>query len=285
MNTIFFVDLYSLLLQSNIIAVLQECTYIILVNESDQFYQFLVKQKYRNRFIIISHRDKEVFNVALRRFKNSISYVQSKMNKFLRSYKFFARYYIDNIIIFSYNLKEYLIQLITIFDLFAKLHVFLKLKKFYIEYSSMTFLNQRVDELDLFTFEKKLIVIRELRFLRSLENLKIYLEIFNWFRIKIIYYAQIAQLLQISKSSFWKSRRLMIIESKHSTIETSSYCQRRAKKKVFRCFKKFLSRSHICIIIIIMKEFILTSTIRKSTISRFISIISKKISTIASSIS
>ena len=137
-------------------------------------------------------------------FKNSVSYVQSKMNKFLRSYKFFARCYIDNIVIFSYSLEKHLTHLIIIFDLFVKLHVFLKLKKFYIEYSSMTLLSQRVDELDLFTFEEKLVVIRELRFLRSLKNLKIYLEMFNWLRIKIFYYAQIAQSLQDLKIELLK---------------------------------------------------------------------------------
>ena len=204
LNAIFVANSYSLSLQSDIITILQECIHITLVDESDQFHQFLMKQKHRDRFIIISHREKEIFNVALMRFKNSVLYVQSKMNKFLCSYKFFARCYIDNIVIFSHSLKDHLTHLITIFDLFAKIHVFLKLNKFYIEYSLMTFLSQRVDELDLFTFEEKLVVIRELRFSRSLKNLKIYFEMSNWFRIKVLYYAQIAQSLQDLKIELLK---------------------------------------------------------------------------------
>ena len=246
LNAIFIANSYSLSLQSDIITILQECTHIILVDESDQFHQFLIKQKHRDRFIIISHREKEIFNVALMRFKNSILYVQSKMNKFLRSYKFFARCYIDDIVIFSHSLKDHLTHLITIFDLFTKLHVFLKFKKFYIEYSSMTLLSQRVDELDLFTFEEKLVVIRELRFSKSLKNLKIYLEMFNWLRIKILYYAQIAQSLQDLRTELLK---------KSSTIDDRvrvQYCRNiklsstTSEEESFHMFQKVLTKeSHL----------------------------------------
>ena len=68
------------------------------------------------------------------KFKNSILYVQRKMDEFLRLYRYFAKCYIDNIIIFFRFAKEYFQYLKTIFALFARLKIILKSKKSYLKY-------------------------------------------------------------------------------------------------------------------------------------------------------
>ena len=62
------------------------------------------------------------------------------MNDFFHSYHYFIKYYIDDIIIFSRNIKEYFKYLKTIFHLFAKFKIIFKFKKSYFRYSSITLL-------------------------------------------------------------------------------------------------------------------------------------------------
>ncbi len=99
------------------------------------------------------------------------------MNKILKSIRDFARVYVDDIIAFSRTLLEYLKHLYQIFALFRKRRISLNPKKFFLRYSSVTLLRQRVDSLDLFTFEEKLIIINLLQFSRSLRELETFLEL------------------------------------------------------------------------------------------------------------
>ena len=55
------------------------------------------------------------------------------MNEFLHLYRYFARCYINNIIIFSHIAKEHFQYLKTTFALFARFKVILKLKKIVFE--------------------------------------------------------------------------------------------------------------------------------------------------------
>ena len=55
------------------------------------------------------------------------------MNEFLRLYRYFARYYINNIIIFSYIAKKHFEYLKTIFTLFARFKIIFESKKIIFE--------------------------------------------------------------------------------------------------------------------------------------------------------
>ena len=57
------------------------------------------------------------------------------MNEFLPLYRYFAKCYINNIIIFSHFAKKHFQHLKTIFALFARFKITLKLKKSYLNYS------------------------------------------------------------------------------------------------------------------------------------------------------
>jgi len=149
LNAISVTDSYPLPLQENVITKLQECSHITVVDDSGQFHQFLVKQDHRDRFTIILHRGKKRSNVALMGFKDSVFYVQNKINKFLRFYREFCKCYIDNIVVFSRSFEEHLHHLNVVFELFSQVRIFLESKKSYIEYPSITLLRQRVDNLGL----------------------------------------------------------------------------------------------------------------------------------------
>ena len=57
-------DIYSLLLQSDIIMSILSCKYISMMNETDFFYQWQVTVKDHEKFTIVSHCDLETVSVA-----------------------------------------------------------------------------------------------------------------------------------------------------------------------------------------------------------------------------
>ena len=107
-NKITKFDFYFLSLQSDIISVITNFFYIFIMNENDNFYQFLVRYKNRYKFIIISHREQKQYNVAFMKYKESSSYVQKQTNKIFRPIREFVKVYINDIIVFSKTLSKHL---------------------------------------------------------------------------------------------------------------------------------------------------------------------------------
>lgn len=204
LNKITISDSHPLPLQDDIVTAVQGCMFISVVDCSGQFHLFLVRRDHRQRFTIVSHRGSEHFNVAAMGFKNSVPYVQRKMDGFLRPYRHFARCYIDDIVIFSRTAEEHFQHLRTIFALFARLKVTLEPKKSFLGYPSVTLLGQKVDGFGLTTTEERVAAIKEMRFPESLEALETYLGMANWLRRNVKYFAQIAEPLQRLKTELLK---------------------------------------------------------------------------------
>ena len=93
----------------------------------------------------------------------------------LRSFKNFAKIFVNDIIIFSRILQKHLSHLRQIFELFRSKRVSLSPIKSFINYPSVILLDQRVDKLDMFTSQKKIQAITSLRFLETLRDLEIFL--------------------------------------------------------------------------------------------------------------
>ncbi len=110
------------------------------------------------------------------------------MDAFLRPYRYFARYYIDNVVIFSKTAEEYFEYLRIIFDLFARLKITLEPKKLFLGYLSVTLLGQKVDRFGLTTTKKRVTAIRDIRFPEILDTLETYVSMLNWLRKNIGYY-------------------------------------------------------------------------------------------------
>lgn len=204
LNKITVSDNGPLPLQDDIVTAVQGCMFISVVDCSGQFHLFLVRRDHRQRFTIVSHRGSEHFNVAAMGFKNSVPYVQRKMDGFLRPYRHFARCYIDDIVIFSRTAEEHFDHLRTIFALFVRLKITLEPKKSFLGYPSVTLLGQKVDGFGLTTTEERVAAIKEMRFPETLEALETYLGMANWLRRNIGYFAQISEPLQRLKTELLK---------------------------------------------------------------------------------
>src|SRR5947207_2589726 len=98
--------------------------------------------KNHEKFTIINYYDFKIISIAFMSYQKSSSYVQYMMNMIFRSHKFFTHCYINDIVIFSKTLKNYLKHLNTVFNLFDELKITFKEIKTYLNYSSIILLNQ-----------------------------------------------------------------------------------------------------------------------------------------------
>jgi hypothetical protein len=196
-------DAYSMSLQSDILSKTQECSYIFVMNCITFFYQWRVVIFDRHKLIVVTHRDAKQWNVDVMKHRNTNAYVQREMNNILREYSW-VKTYIDDVIVFSKFLEKHLDHLSQLFALFQELNITLKAKKTYLEYLSISLLRQKIDSLDLITAENKLKAIVKLSFLKTLKDLKKYLEMIEWLRDYVVYYAQKAESLQKRKTNLLK---------------------------------------------------------------------------------
>ncbi len=86
----------------------------------------------------------------------------------LRPYRNYARYYVDDIVIFFKIFEQYIEYLDTIFELFDVLGIIFKDIKNYLDYLSIILLEQRVDGFGISCVKERIVVIRELEFPENL---------------------------------------------------------------------------------------------------------------------
>ena len=128
-------------------------------------------------------------------YKNLLLYIQRQIDIMLRLFKDFIKIYVDDIIIYSRILTEHIIYLIKIFDLFRDKRINFTFIKFYLKYSSMILLSQRIDLLNMFISIKKIVVIIAFRFLNSLKKIDYFLDFIEYLRLLIFKYVQRVNLL------------------------------------------------------------------------------------------
>jgi hypothetical protein len=118
----------------------------------------------------------ETMNIAIIKYKGSPPYVQRIIDTILRLYRQFICCYVDDIVIFFKIFEEYIEYLNTIFELFNRIKIIFKNLKIYFGYSSIIFLGQRIDELDIMYIENRIAVFKNFQFPQILKNLEKYLE-------------------------------------------------------------------------------------------------------------
>ena len=118
----------------------------------------------------------------------------------MRIYRVFARVYVNDIVIFNHILKKHISYLHIVFQLLDNYDINLSLKKFFLKYFIVSFLNQKIDAFDLTIAIDKLKIIVNLNFFYTLKNLKIYLKLIDWLRNFIFYYIQKIDVLQKCKT-------------------------------------------------------------------------------------
>ena len=153
----------------------------------------------RHKLIVINYHEQKSFNVAMINYKNSSIYVQKQIDWFFRVYRKFVKTYIDDIVIFSYSLKKHITHLRLIFDIFVKFNIFIKFIKTFIDYSFVQLLDQKINFFKLFINEKKLKTIVKFQFFRIFRQLKIYLNLIDWFKKYVFHYIDVSKVLQKKK--------------------------------------------------------------------------------------
>ena len=224
-NKISEFDAYFMSLQSNIIFSIQKCKFISIINCVVFFHQWRVTMKNRHKLIVMSHRDSEQWNVTMMSWRNSPAYVQREMNDIFRKYSY-VKIYIDDVVIFSNSFEKYLQYFNTIFALFETWNIILKITKTYFGYFSIFLLGQKMDSFELITTTDKLKAIIELIFSKILKNLETYLEMINYFRDYVFYYAQKSEFLQRRKTALLRDKSIKKIArkkfSKRTILDESS---------------------------------------------------------------
>ena len=132
-------------------------------------------------------------------YKNSSTYVQRQIDRLLREYRHFVRAYVNDIVVFSRTKIEHETHLRKVFSMLNKNNISIKLIKIFLSYSSVSLFDQKIDSLDLVTFEEKLKIIAKLRFSRIFRQFETYLDLTNWLRDYISHYVDISKLLQNRK--------------------------------------------------------------------------------------
>ena len=104
-------------------------------------------------------------------------YAQHMMNMIFYSHKFFVCCYINDVVIFSKTLENQFQHLNMIFNLFNRLEITLKRIKTHLDYSFIILLDQQVDNFDMISLKKQIVILQDLSFSETLKNFKIYLDL------------------------------------------------------------------------------------------------------------
>lgn len=84
LNDMVLPDSYPLPLQSEIIANVQGCTNLAVLDAASFFNQWILHQDYRFMFTIVTHRGQKTFQVPIMGYINSVAYVQREIDNILR---------------------------------------------------------------------------------------------------------------------------------------------------------------------------------------------------------
>ena len=150
--------------------------------------------------------------------------------------------YIDDIIVFFKTLEEHLVHLNNIFELLISLNIVLVSIKTFLKFLSITLLSQKVDLFSMTAAAEKIQAISWLTFLITLQDLKHYLSLTEWMQDYILYYAQIAKLLQTHKTDMLKDLAKSETKQKCAAQSTKLIKLTEKKRASFNCLQAILSK-------------------------------------------
>lgn len=201
LNEMVLFNSYALFLQSEIIANVQGCTNLAILNTASFFYQWRLYPDHCFMFIVIMHHGQKTFQVLIMGYINLVAYVQQKVDNILRNAYVRARAYMDDIICKAKSLLDLLKKLYILFNIFLEYNISIKPGKSFLNYPNIRLLGQKVNFLGLTTLEEKFKAINLLNYPKILSTLEYYLGLTGYLRNYIYYYAQLAALFQALKTS------------------------------------------------------------------------------------
>lgn len=140
LNKLVLSDSYPLLLQSEIITNVQNCTNLAILNIALFFYQWQIHPNYCFIFTVITYRSQETFQIPIIEYINLMIYVQRKIDNILRNACLWAQAYIDDIVCRTKSLSNLLEKLQALFKIFLKYNISISPTKSYLNYLNMALL-------------------------------------------------------------------------------------------------------------------------------------------------
>ena len=205
LNKISMFDAYLITQQSNVMSAVLDCSYISVMNCVSFFHQWLVRLTDRHKLTIINYREFEQWNVAIMSYRNSQAYVQRQIDRIFYKYKKFVKAYVDDVVVFFQSLKKHFRHFNQVFGFFVKMNIVFKSFKIYFGYSFVFLLDQKIDNFELFTIEKKLKIIFSISFSQSFKHLESYLKKTEYLKQYILYYAQ--------KTDSFQRRKILLLKN------------------------------------------------------------------------
>ena len=137
-------------------------------------------------------------------YKNSSIYVQRQIDRLLRKFRRFARVYVDDIVIYFKIVEKHAQHLRFVFSMLRQNNIFIKFSKIFLDYSFVRLFDQKIDSFELSISEEKLKIITKLSFSRILRQFEIYLDLIDWLRDYVSFYADVFKTLQKRKTELLK---------------------------------------------------------------------------------
>ena len=235
-------DSYPLPLQSDIIATVQGCTHLAVLDATSFFYQWRLYPDFRYMFTVVTHRGQKTFQVPIIGYINSVVYVQREIDNILRSVRDWAYAYVDDIICGARSLDELLSKLRILFEIFVAYNISIKPTKTFLNYPDVGLLGQEVNTLGLTTAKEKLDATRLLQYPLTVGALEYYLGLTGYLHSYIYYYAQLAEPLQTLKMTMLKSAPLSGQQRRAYALKTKLPPPSPAEMAAFQSLQEALSR-------------------------------------------
>ena len=139
-----------------------------------------------------THCDQKIFKVVIMRFCNSLLYIQCQTNKLFKNLSK-IKMYIDDIVIKLKTFKQHVVHLKKLFQYLIEKRISLKLIKVFINFLNITLLNNVINAFKLFITQNRIEIIKKLKFLTIVKQLKHYVSFTKYFKNKISHFAQIVK--------------------------------------------------------------------------------------------
>lgn len=134
-------NFYLLSLQLEILANVQGCTNLAILDAALFFYQWLFHLNQRFIFIIVTNHNQKIFQVPIMRYIIWMAYVQHEIDKILQDIYTWVYTYIDDIIYKTKYLPNLFKKLHIIFNIFLEYNLSIKLSISFLIYPKIRLLS------------------------------------------------------------------------------------------------------------------------------------------------
>ena len=149
----------------------------------------------------------------------------------------------NDIVVFFRIKKKHEKHLRVVFSMLKKNNISIKLIKTFIDYLSISLLNQKINSLNLTIVIEKLKIIVKLRFSINLRQLESYLNFIDWIRNYIFFYVDIHKLFQKRKTTLLKHDFVIDNAKRAYVFKTRLNKLFELKRVVFNILQNIFSKS------------------------------------------